>query len=511
VAVEGLSKRFGSVQALDGAELVARSGEVHALLGENGAGKTTLLSILAGLRTPDTGTIRVDGGVVTLPTARSAWRRGIGLVHQHFALVGRMTVLENLALGRRTSAHGLGLGMAGLRRRAGQLAGETGLDVPLDARVEELGVGDRQRAEILKVLLRDPGILILDEPTAVLAPSEVDRLLALLRRLADEGRAVLLVAHKLDEVLRVGDAFTVLRQGRTVLQAPRADVDAETLADAMVGSADVAEAAAAGDAAAPPDGVGSPPPAGHPGRVVAHLHGVRVAPTRGGAGLDDADLELREGEIVGIAGVEGNGQRELALILSGRVDAEAGRVETPRDPAFIPQDRSHEGLVGGFTVTENLALRLQRDPAFRLGPLMRWPALRAAARDAIRDYGIRTPGPGTPVGALSGGNQQRVVVARELHGTPTLIVAENPTRGLDVAGAAFVHETLRERARPGGAGPAAAVALISTDLDEILSMSDRIFVLVRGRLTEVPAHEQSREGVGRRMLAGGDARAGGGA
>lgn len=455
---------------------------MHGLLGENGAGKTTLLSTLGGMVRPDAGSIRVDGVEVRPRSPRHAWQLGIGLVHQHFALIDRMTVLENLTLGRRTGS-GLRLDLPGVRRRAEALSRSVRLDVALDATVEQLGVGERQRAEILKVLLRDPGVLVLDEPTAVLAPAEVDGLLALLRRLADEGRAVVLVAHKLDEILSVADRVTVLRRGRTVLEATRGEVDARRLATAMVGEVE-------GTPVAP--GAGTTPSTHAP--PLAELRGVGVA-----GSLMGVDLEVRPGEIVGVAGVEGNGQSALARLLAGRIAADEGTVEVPRQVGFIPQDRHREGLVGSFTLTENMALGLHGDPACRRGPFLRWGALRDRTRKAMSDFRITAPGPGARAASLSGGNQQRAVVARELQSAPRLIVAENPTRGLDVAAAAFVHRTLRERV---AGETAAAVVLVSTDLDEVLALSDRVVVLVRGRLVEVPRVEHTRAGIGARMLAG---------
>ncbi len=469
--------------------------------------------------TPDAGEIRLGGEAVLPRTPREAWRLGVGMVHQHFALVPRLTVLENLALGRRGGWAGLRLPLDEVARQATALSVETGLEVPLDRRVEGLGVGDRQRAEILKVLLREPRVLVLDEPTAVLSPPEVDALLDLLGRLAGQGKAVLLVAHKLDEVLAVADRVTVLRGGRTVLEAPRAAVDAGRLADAMVGSGGAERAeimgveggaatALEGDAVgasftartspASPETPASPE---IPATAVANLANVRVV-SEGRDALRGVDLVVRRGEIVGIAGVEGNGQRELASVLAGRRLPDSGQARIPADPAFIPQDRGREGLVASFTLAENLALALQRDPAYRRGPWLRWKSIRARTVRALADFEVRAPGPDARAGALSGGNQQKLVVARELAGDPTLLVAENPTRGLDVAAAAFVHARLRELRARGENGP--GIVLVSADLDEILALADRVLVMVRGRLTPVPEAERTRAGIGRRMLAGGD-------
>lgn len=478
--LRGLTKGFPGVTALDGASLTARRGEVHALLGENGAGKSTLLNLLGGLLTPDAGEILLAGRPVRLHTPREAVSAGIGMVHQHFTLVPRFTVLENVALGVR-SGWGFRWPMAEVRRRLLALAGETGLDVDPDARTETLEVGARQRVEILKALLGTPSVLALDEPTAVLTPAEVERLFSILRGMAARGQTVLLVAHKLDEVLAVADRVTVLRDGRTVLEAPRSGVDASTLAHAMVGRP------------VPPP---SPPHPATPGARVALLQGVTVGGRGEGPRLQQVDLELRQGEIVGVAGVEGNGQRELALVLSRRLRPDAGTMELPERVGFIPQDRRSEGLVLDFDVAENLALALHDDPRWRRGPALDWGRIRTEAAGLIERHDVRAPGPGTVVRNLSGGNQQKVVVGREMDRDPALLVAENPTRGLDVGATEFVHGELRRR-REGR-----AIVLISTDLDEVLALSDRVVVLIRGRLVEVPAAERTREGVGLRMLGG---------
>jgi general nucleoside transport system ATP-binding protein len=483
VELRELRKQFGPVVALAGASLTAFPGEVHALLGENGAGKTTLLNLLDGMLAPDSGQIRIQGSNASPRSPREAVALGVGLVHQHFTLVPRFTVLENVALGLGSRGWGLGWPMSDVRERLLALAEETGLGVDPDAPVEGLEVSARQRVEILKVLLRDPAILALDEPTAVLVPREVERLFGILRGLAARGRTILLIAHKLDEVLAVADRVTVLRDGRTVLEALRSDVDGPTLARAMVGRP-----------------VSSPPPPSppHPGEVVARLDGVRGAGGRGEEGLRGVSLELRRGEILGVAGVEGNGQRELALVLAGLRVPSAGSVELPPRVGFIPGDRRDEGLILDFDLAENLALALHRDPAWRRGPALRWPEIRREADELIRRYGIRAPGAGTPARALSGGNQQKMVVGRELDREPDLLVVENPTRGLDVGATEFVHGELRRR-REGR-----AILLLSTDLDEVLALSDRIVVMVRGACVAVPPGERTREGVGERMLSGAD-------
>ncbi len=498
--MRGVDKRFGRVVALAGAHLEVAPGEVHAVLGENGAGKSTLLGVLGGIVRPDAGEVEVQGRAVRLRTPRDAWSAGVGLVHQHFTLVPAFTALENLALGWRAvageGAGGLHLPLEPVRERASTLAAETGLEVRLDAPVDTLGVGERQRVEILKVLLRDPRVLALDEPTATLAPAEVDRLLALLRHLAGGGRSVVLVAHKLDEVLSVADRVTVLRHGRTVLEAPRSEVDAPGLARVMVGES-LAEVAGEETGAA----VAEPPAdAQAAGEVVARLDDVWLDGPRGEAALRGVTLEVRRGEIVGVAGVEGNGQRELALVLGGRERPGAGRARLPEDPAFVPQDRTREGLVGDFDLTSNLALALAREPAYRKGPFLRWQALRRRTEELLARYGVRAPSPDVPARALSGGNQQRVVVARELARPSDLVVAENPSRGLDVAGAAFVHATLRTLRDAGTVAP--GVVLLSTDLDEVLALSDRVLVMVRGRLLPVPAGGRDRATVGALMLGG---------
>ena len=497
--LDGIIRHFGHVKALDSANLEIHSGEIHGILGENGAGKTTLLNILGGIIHPDVGFVELGGSRVRLQSARAAWKMGIGLVHQHFTLVPGLSVLENLALGRRHRGHRWKLHLKEIRKEASQLSELTGLTVPFEASIEELGVGDRQRIEILKALLRDPQLLVLDEPTAVLAPAEINQLFRLLRSLAEEGRAVVLVAHKLDEILSIVDRVTVLRQGRTVMTAARADVDTAILTDAMVGSS-----SADGDALATPDSL-SVPVQNSDGlaqnrelsnRSVARLKGITVYSPQGGLALQDVGLEVLRGEVIGVAGVEGNGQRELALVLSGRQEVASGKLEIPEHVGFIPQDRTREGLAADFDLTENVALALHRDPKFRLGPLLRWSLIELHATEIRSRFNIRSSAGETLARELSGGNQQRLVVGRELSQLPELLIAENPTRGLDFTATVFVREELKRLAHDTAAG----VVLISTDLDEILEVADRVFVILRGKLTPVPSVHDSRETVGAMML-----------
>ncbi len=494
--LDGVVRRFGSVEALAGANLEVRAGEVHAVLGENGAGKSTLLGILGGVLRPDAGTIAIDGVAVTLSTPRDAWALGMGLVHQHSMLVPALSVLENLALGARSSPARLSRTLARVSSEAEGLMRRTGLEIDLGARVEGMSAGDKQRVEILRALLRGPRILALDEPTAALAPAEVGGLFTLLRALAAEGRAVVLVAHKIDEVLGVADRVTVLRRGRTMLSAPRSEVDAGALVRAMLGGD-----APGGVAVETASGPGAPRRHTR-GADVASIADVRTRGASGGVGLDGVALSVGRGEIVGIAGVDGNGQRELALVLGGRLEPESGSVRLPPGVGFIPQDRTTEGLIGDFDLAENVALALHADARFGGRALLRWGDIRAQADGVRSRFGVVAPGIDVPAGTLSGGNQQRLVVGRELLVATDLLIAENPTRGLDVAASAFVHRELRRITETEG-GP--GVVLISSDLDEVLTHSDRVLAMSRGRLVPVP--ERTREAVGAAMLGGADAEA----
>lgn len=521
----GIERRFGRVVALAGADLALRPGEVHGLLGQNGAGKTTLARVLGGLLEPDGGSISIGGTPTRIRGVGHARDLGIGVVHQHFSMVPAFSGLDNVRLFDGGAWRTGGLPVDGYRAMVVEKAAELGLPVVLDEPVEALSVGDRQRLELLKVLMNRIKILILDEPTAVLAPVEIEGLFRVLRRLAQEGAAICLIAHKLNEVLAVADRVTVLRDGASVMSRKAGDVTPDELVDAMMGTAAAAASAPVVAAATGLDtagerpgyagrdtaGQGEPPRMGRGGgpapeasprpaamttHVVAALEDVTVGPDEAPL-LSHVSLQVRRGEVVGIAGVEGNGQRALASVLAGVTSPDRGTRTLPERVGWIPQDRSTEGLVGSFSLTENVALAFHEDPAYRRGPWLDWRAMRETTTRIVAELGVRTVDAGSPAMTLSGGNQQKLLTGRELERAPDLLVAESPTRGLDVGAAATVHRRIRslvEASNPPG------VVLISTDLDEILVLADRILVLVRGRLIEVPPAGRTRTGIGERML-----------
>lgn len=493
LGVHGLSKRFGRLVALEDARLSVAPGEVHCLLGENGAGKSTLCNLVFGVHQPDAGHLELAGSRFEPESPAHALEAGVAMVHQHFSLVGRMTALENLLLGRR--------GRRGLARevraRAAAVSAEFGFDLDFERRIDELSVGERQRTEIVKCLLSEPRLLVLDEPTAVLPPREIGGLLEFCRRLAEKGASVLLVTHKLAEIGAVADRTSVLRRGRVVETVERRDADFGALVRAMVGR-EVRALSFEPQRPAPKESAGRPP--------ALAVEALSVEDAEGQEKLH-VSFEVGAGEIVGVAGVEGNGQSELGRALSGLEPLASGRILlggedvtrlppralTRRGLGSVPEDRHAVGCHTELSVAENLFLgELRRFARFGL---IRHQALAAAAEERLRAFDVR----GTPearFGNLSGGNQQKVVLARELGLSPLVcLVASQPTRGLDVGAVEFVYQAIR-RARDGGAG----VLLISSELDELLAVADRIIVLYRGRVVgTLPGGPEQHEHVGRLM------------
>lgn len=476
-----IHRRFGSVHALHGADFTLLPAEVHALLGENGAGKTTLMQIAAGLVRPDAGVVRVGGIARHGLSPRTARRLGIGMVHQHFTSIPALSVAENVAL-----AAGWPVAPAALRERVKETSERVGLPLDPDALVMHLSVGLRQRLEIVKALAADTRILLLDEPTAVLAPAEVEELLRVIRRFTASGGSAVLITHKLDEALAAADRVTVLRRGRVVLTSDVGETTAAALAAAMIGQG--------GEERAEPAGWAAPAP----GETLVRLEGLDV-PREGGLGvaLRGASLRVAAGEIVGIAAVEGNGQRELLRAIAGRVHPLRGVRRVAEPVAFVPEDRTTEGLVPEMTLTENVVLGSSEEAPWLRGRTVDWRAAEARTAALLEELAVSAPGPWAPAATLSGGNQQRVVVGRELSKRPAVVVAENPTRGLDIRATAAIHARLRRAAAEG-----AAVVFHSSDLDEVLVLSTRIVVARRGALVGAPPGA-GREELGALMLAAG--------
>lgn len=495
--MRGITKRYPGILANDRIDLDVRPGEIHALLGENGAGKSTLMNILYGLATPDAGEILLDGTPVTISGPSDAIARGISMVHQHFMLIPVLTVAENIQLGDELTQNGF-LDRAGASRRIQELGHRFGFEIDPDERVSRLSVGWQQRVEILKALFRDARILVLDEPTAVLTPQETKEIFAVLRRLADEGHSIIFISHKLYEVLEIADRITVIRRGRVVGSRIPSETDEEDLAQLMVGR-DVELVVDRGQS--------------DPGARVLEVESLAVKNDRGREVVHDVSFEIRAGEIFGIAGVAGNGQDELVEAVTGLRRASSGMIRLEgtdvttegirqmheRGLSFVPADRHRFGLVLSYSLADNLVLTDYYSPPYASGLLRNERAIRERAIEAIEQFDVRTPSPTVPASTLSGGNQQKLIVAREFDRDLKLLVLDQPTRGLDVGSIEFIHrQTIKKR------DDGTAVLLVSAELDEVLELSDRIGVMYRGRLVAtLDGPTADKEHVGLLMATGG--------
>src|SRR5487761_612356 len=493
--LKGITKRFGSLVANDHIDLTVAPGQVHALLGENGAGKSTLMNVLYGLLQPDEGQILLDGKPMSFRTPKDAITAGIGMVHQHFMLVPVFTVAENVTLGIEETRPPGPLARRKTRRDVRELSHRYGLDIDPDALVENLPVGIQQRVEIVKALVRNAKVLILDEPTSVLTPAESDDLFRIIRELKAGGTSIIFISHKLKEVQAIADTITVLRRGQVVGQTSPAATEDE-LAALLVGR-DVQL-------------VVSKDPA-KPGEVVLDVSDMTVADETGRVWVDGMSFQVRAGEILGVAGVQGNGQTELCEALMGLRPTAAGHVTldgrdvpnaTPAQRlrsglAYVPEDRQEDGLIGDFSVADNMVLDQYNQPPFASGINLNLGAIASRAAELVSEFDVRTSSADTPVGTLSGGNQQKVILARELGQDHKVLVASQPTRGLDVGSIEFVHRRIVEQRDHG-----VAVLVVSAELDEIYALADRIAVMYEGKITgfrppTVPAEELGR------LMAGG--------
>ncbi len=489
--LKGITKRFPGVLANDHIDLTLNEGEVLALLGENGAGKSTLMNILYGLYSPDEGEIYIRGRKVDIEGPSDAIAQGIGMVHQHFMLIPVLTVTENVMLGMESLKYGLFLDQAKAAKRIEAISHKYGLDVDPYALVGELPVGIQQRVEIIKLLYRSADILILDEPTAVLTPQEVEGLFEVIRSLVAQGKSIIFISHKLKEVLEISDRIVVLRRGKVVGETTPEESDERRLAAMMVGREVILQV---------------PKGPAHPGEKVLEVEDLYVMNEREQVAVDGISFSVRAGEIVGVAGVQGNGQTELVEALTGlrpilegtvriagqEVTNASPRTITEAGTAHIPEDRQRDGLVLSYPIADNLILNTYYLPPVAKGMVMQQDVIFSIAERLVKEYDVRTPSILTPAGNLSGGNQQKVIVARELSRPVKLIIASQPTRGLDVGSIEYIHSQLVKKRDEG-----AAVFVVSAELDEIMSLADRIIVMFEGKIMGiVPSDEATKEELG---------------
>ena len=475
--MRNISKHFGAVAAVDGVSLDFQPGEIAAVVGENGAGKSTLMNVLSGLYQPDGGEILVDGQPAQFRSPRDAIAKGIGMVHQHFMLVPPLTVAENVVLGMEPRRRGL-LDLAAADQAVRKTCERFGFSLPLEERIEDLTVGSQQKVEIIKALYRGARVLILDEPTAVLTPQESEDLFSVMRELASTGHSVVLISHKLREVLAAASRIYVMRRGKLVAQVQASSTNEQELAALIVGDARAREA--------------RPTTRGRRGELLLEVKDLHAPGARGLAALRGVSLSVFAGEVVGIAGVDGNGQRELAEVVTGLRSFDSGlirfkdKVLPSLSPgqmrrlgmSHVPEDRLARAIIGPMTVEENVALGRDREPPFARGWLIDFEGRQGRALKLLEEFDVRPPDPLARIGLLSGGNQQKVVLARELDVGPKLLVVVQPTRGLDISAVRSVHDRLLQ-ARERGAG----ILLISLDLEEVLALSDRLYAIFEGRIT----------------------------
>ena len=489
--LHGVTKAFPGVLANDHIDLTLNEGEILALLGENGAGKSTLMNILYGLYTPDEGEVTIRGTRVDIQDPNDAIRQGIGMVHQHFMLVPVFTVTENVMLGVESIKGAVFLDRDTAAGRIREISSRFGLEVDPDALVEDLSVGVQQRVEIIKVLYREANILILDEPTAVLTPQEAEDLFKVIRSLVDQGKSVIFITHKLKEVLAIADRITVLREGRVAGSTTPQETTEAALANMMVGREVILK-------------VDKEP--AQPGEPVLEVQDLCVRDDRGALAVDTVSLQVRAGEVLGIAGVQGNGQTELVEALTGLRQVESGQATvlgrdtthaTPRaiteiGTAHVPEDRQRDGLVLSFPVEDNMVMNTYYVPPFAKGIILQQEEIEQAAQERVELFDVRTPSIFVPASNLSGGNQQKVIVAREFSRPIKLLIASQPTRGLDVGSIEYIHSRIVEKRDEG-----CAVLLVSPELDEIISLSDRIGVMYKGQILAIlPAQEATKERLG---------------